>query len=100
MDFFIEPFEEVFRQGGTRGKKRFQRTKIMFTGGIVSGFFNRSQKFRAGAEMGDLLIIDQFPHPVHSWEAWRSVVEDKACSTGESTDQPVPHHPAAGSEVK
>ena len=52
----------------------------------------------AGAEQGQALPLRQVPEDAGLGVEGRAVVEHQGAAGGQGADQPVPHHPTAGSE--
>ena len=63
-------------------------------------FLTASMIFRRGAEEVHLLLDRVVEQRRGRGVEWGAVVEQERCVRGETGDQPVPHHPAAGGEVE
>src|SRR5688572_26510859 len=60
----------------------------------------RIDVFGGGAEDGHSLLVGEIEERAFIWKERRAVVKEKGAASKQARDQPVPHHPSAGGEVK
>ena len=70
----------------------FARTQVRLGNGI--------NELGRGADDVDSLLIDKIENDVCVREKRRAVIQRQRSPAGQSGYQPVPHHPAAGREIK
>ena len=67
---------------------------------LDAGLFGGADEFGAGAEYGHPKLVEQIKERRRARVEWAAIIEHDRGSGGESRDQPIPHHPTAGGEVK
>ena len=70
----------------------FARTQVRLGNGI--------NELGRGADDVDSLLLDKIENDVSVREKRRAVIQRQRSPAGQSGYQPVPHHPAAGREIK
>ena len=91
----VELLRRERRPGGQHGA---QRAEIEIATRCAAVLLEGRQVLRAGAERRDPLAFRHAPQHVAVRRERRALVEDQRAARGESADEPVPHHPAAGRE--
>ncbi len=77
-----------------------RRGSCDFPRGTVAGLFDAREVLRAGAEDADVLAFGDAPQHARVRMHRRAIVEHDGRAGRERTDEPVPHHPAAGRVVE
>ncbi len=62
--------------------------------------FQCRKVFCTGAEQTDFLFIDHINQHIGPRMEWRTIEQDQRSPARQTTDQPVPHHPAACGEIE
>ena len=68
--------------------------------GFKPCLFDTRDELRTGAKHRNPLSINRVEEYLALISKGRAVIQNQRCTAGKPRDQPVPHHPATGSEVE
>jgi len=91
--------EPLLRQRRSSGENRPQSRQVAAMSRTRSTFFQSRQIAGAGSEYGYPLLFRHSPERQGIGIKGASLVQHDGCPHSQGTDQPVPHHPAAGGKI-
>ena len=97
---YIAEEQQLLRQAYQTFFQADPAIEVVITTGMNVTFLACSDELRAGPEHVDSCGLDEPPEPPEIGIAGVALVEKHRGSGSESADEPVPHHPAASSEVE
>ena len=98
LDVPIDVLEPVAAERRAGGKHRAQRRQIVAEGRLHASLVDGREVLGAHPEHADAFLLGEVEQRPRRGLEGRAVVQHDAAAAGEASDQPVPHHPAAGGE--
>jgi len=96
----IHPLKPLMGQRRPRRQHGLQRVQLVTLCGDDTGFLQGTEIFRANPKHRDALLVDCIDQAAPVTGEGGAVVKNQRGASSEAADQPVPHHPAAGREIK